>query len=428
MRRSAFAPNAIDMTPSRTDDLGANVTPWSLVLAAAAILMITTGARQSLGLYVAPLNRSTGLGLVDISLALAVGQFVWGASQPLFGAIADRYGPVHVIVVGALLLAVGFGMTPYVHTTIGLIWTLGVLSAAGAGAGSFSILIGATAGRLAPERRGFAAGVINAGASFGQFVFAPLNLALIGYFGWTGAISTMALLMLSTLPLAWALRPGRGQPARTAAASAPAVDLGMKAQLAQAARDRSYWCLHLGFFTCGFHIAFLVTHLPTEVSLCGLSTGVAANALALIGLSNIAGSLGAGALGNRIRLKWLLYWVYFIRAAAIAVYLISPHTALTFYLFATVLGLTWLSTVPPTVGLVAKLFGVRYLSTLFGLTLLSHQLGGFFGAWLGGIAMSRFGNYSWMWIADIALALGAAAINLPIREARPVTQFVSVKA
>lgn len=413
------------MTPIPTDSSRANATPWLLILTAAAILMVTTGARQSLGLYIAPLNRSIGLGLADISLALAVGQFVWGASQPLFGAIADRHGPTHVIVLGALLLAVGFGLTPFVHSTLGLIWTLGVLSAAGAGAGSFSILIGATASRLAPRQRGLAAGVINAGASFGQFVFAPLNLALIGYLGWTGAISTMAALMLLTIPLAWALRAKKPHAPSPPAVAAPGVVHGLRAQLLQAARDRSYWCLHLGFFTCGFHVAFLVTHLPTEVSLCGLSGGVAANSLALIGLSNIAGSLAVGALGNHVRLKWLLYWLYFIRAVAIAIYLLVPHTVLTFYVFAVALGLTWLSTVPPTAGLVGKLFGLRYLSTLFGLTLLTHQVGGFFGAWLGGVAMTRYGNYSWMWIADIALALGAAVINLPIREARPITPFVS---
>ena len=407
---------------------GAHAKRWSLILAAAAILMVTTGARQSLGLYIAPLNQSTGLGLADISLALAIGQFVWGASQPLFGVIADRYGPVQVIGMGAMLLAAGFALTPFAHTTMGLIWTLGILSAAGAGAGSFSILIGATAGRLAPERRGFAAGVINAGASFGQFVFAPLNLGLIGLLGWTGALSSLAAIMLLTVPLAWILRPGQSELAGAPLETSAVTRLGLKAQLAQAVRDRSYWCLHLGFFTCGFHVAFLVTHLPGEVNLCGLSSSIAANSLAIIGLTNIAGSLGVGVLGNRIRLKWLLYWVYFIRAVAIVLYLLAPHTAPIFYVFAAVLGLTWLSTVPPTVGLVGKLFGVRYLSTLFGLTLLSHQIGGFFGAWLGGLAITHFGNYSWMWIADIALALAAAAINLPIRESRPTTQFVSVKS
>jgi predicted MFS family arabinose efflux permease len=174
--------------------------------------------------------------------------------------------------------------------------------------------------------------------------------------------------------------------------------------------------LHAGFFTCGFHIAFLVTHLPTEVNLCGLTSSVAAVSLAIIGLANIAGSLSVGALGSRVRMKWLLFWVYFGRAASIGLYLLAPKTALTFYVFAAALGVSWLSTVPPTAGLVGKLFGTRYLATLFGLTLLSHQVGGFFGAWLGGIALARFGNYSWMWYADIVLALAAALVNLPIRE------------
>ena len=284
---------------------------WPLMLAAAAIMLVTTGGRQSLGLYIAPLSQSTGLGIADISLALAVGQFVWGASQPIFGAIADRHGSTGVIVAGAVLLAAGFASTPYAHTTAGLIWTLGVLSAAGAGAGSFSILIGATARRLDPARRGFAAGFINAGASFGQFLFAPLNQFFIGALGWVGAITTMAAMMLSTVPLAWWL--GSGKPAGAGAtpetAAAPvAPPLSLRGQLAIAARDRSYWCLHLGFLTCGFHVAFLVTHLPTEVGLCGLGGKVAATSLAIIGLANIGGSLGAGMLGNHMRLKCCLLY------------------------------------------------------------------------------------------------------------------------
>ena len=387
---------------------------WPLILAAAAILLITTGARQSLGLFIAPLDAATGLGIAQISLALAIGQFCWGASQPLFGAYADRHGATPVILFGAVLLAMGFAATPFMHSTGGLIWTLGVLTAAGAGAGSFSILMAGTAQRLAPERRGFAAGFINAGASFGQFVFAPLNQALIGLIGWMGAMMATAALMLLTVPLALAM--GRGQ---STAQTPHDSDDGLRAQLRAAAGNRSYWCLHAGFLTCGFHVAFLVTHLPTEVGLCGLSAGVAATSLAIIGLANIAGSLGAGVLGNHVRLKWLLFWMYATRAGAIAVYLAAPRTAFTFYAFAVVLGITWLSTVPPTVGLVGKFFGTRYLATLFGLTLLSHQIGAFFGAWLGGLAMARFGNYAWMWYADILLALGAALINLPIREAPP---------
>lgn len=193
--------------------------------------------------------------------------------------------------------------------------------------------------------------------------------------------------------------------------------MGLRSQLRAALRDKSYWCLHAGFFTCGFHIAFLVTHLPGEVGLCGLPADVAASSLAIIGLANIAGSLGAGALGSRYRMKSLLFWLYLSRAVAIAIYLAAPKTAPTFYLFAAVLGVTWLSTVPPTAGLVGKLFGVRYLATLFGLTPLSHQIGGFFGAWLGGIAVVSSGSYQWMWYADIALASAAALVNLPIKEA-----------
>src|SRR5258706_1306721 len=391
---------------------------WPLMCAAAAILMVTFGVRQSIGLYLSPLNTATGLGIAKISLALAIGQFVWGAVQPVFGALADRHGPVPVVVAGGLLLAAGTAAAPFVSSQAGLVVTLGLLMSAGAGAGSFSILIGATARNLPPERRAFAAGFINAGGSFGQFVFAPLNQALIALFGWVNALLAMGAIALSTLPLARLLSPRQGSAHAAAAAAGESSHRGLRSQLAAASRDRSYWCLHAGFFTCGFHIAFLVTHLPTEVNLCGLNSGVAAISLSIIGLANIAGSLTAGALGTTYRLKWLLFWVYFSRAASIAVYLLAPKTALTFYLFAAALGFSWLSTVPPTAGLVAKLFGTRHLATLFDLTLLSHQIGGFFGAWLGGIALTRFGDYSWMWYADIALALGAAVVNLPIREAR----------
>jgi MFS family permease len=393
---------------------------WPLMLAAAAILMVTFGVRQSIGLYVSPLNTATGLGIANISLALAIGQFVWGASQPLFGALADRHGPSRVIVAGGVLLAAGTASAPFVSSEAGMIITLGLLMAAGAGAGSFSILIGATARNLAPERRAFAAGFINAGGSFGQFVFAPLNQALIALFGWVNALIAMAAIALSTLPLARLAPAPQRSTASAHDAEAVAADEAshdLRSQLAAASRNRSYWCLHAGFFTCGFHIAFLVTHLPTEVNLCGLASGVAAVSLSIIGLANIAGSLSAGALGSRFRMKWLLFWVYFARAVSIGLYLLTPKTALTFYAFAAVLGFSWLSTVPPTAGLVAKLFGTRHLATLFGLTLLSHQIGGFFGAWLGGIALTRFGDYSWMWYADIVLALGAALVNLPIREA-----------
>ena len=392
---------------------------WMLLLVASAILMVTMGARQTIGLFIAPLNSATGLGIVAISLAAAIGQFSWGLAQPIFGALADRFGPGRVVALGGLVLAAGIALTPFVRTEFQLIVTLGVLTAIGAGAGSFSILIGAVLQRLPAERRSFAAGLINAGGSFGQFVFAPLLQVIIIGFGWVTALLTMAAFCLATVPLAWPLR-GRGGPL-TAAGPGEALTLG--AQLRVASRDTSYWCLHLGFFTCGFHVAFLVTHLPGQVQLCGLNPLVSANSLALIGLANVVGSLGIGWLGGRQRMKLLLFGVYFTRAVAVLAFMAAPKTALTFYVFAVVLGLTWLSTVPPTAGLVGKLFGVRYLATLFGLTLFSHQIGGFFGAWLGGLAVARFGDYTWMWYADAGLALLAALINLPIREA-PVLRAV----
>jgi MFS family permease len=406
------------MTQQRAAARGASA--WSLVIVSALILMITMGSRQTMGLFISPLNTATGLGIVAISFAMAVSQLMWGVAQPIFGAVADRYGSARVVALGGLLLALGWAVTPLATSEWALTLTLGIIVAAGAGAGSFSILIGATAGRLPPEKRPFAAGFINAGASFGQFVFAPLTQALISSFGWVSAMLALAASALATLPLARVLRrPAPATHAHSAVKSAaPSAEIGLRQQLRIAARDSSYWYLHAGFFTCGFHVAFLVTHLPGEVGLCGLPAGVAATSLAIIGLANIAGSLGIGVLGGRYRMKYLLFWVYFTRAVAIALYLAAPKTPLTFYVFAAALGVTWLSTVPPTAGLVGKLFGTRYLATLFGLTLLSHQIGGFFGAWLGGLALVESGSYDWMWYADMGLALAAAVVNLPIKEAR----------
>ncbi len=388
-------------------------THRAALLAACAVLMITVGARQTVGLFIAPLNAATGLGIVAISLAAAIAQFVWGLGQPIFGALADRYGPARAVALGGLMLAVGLVLTPFVRTELQLIAVLGVVTAMGAAGGSFSILLGAIMRRLPAERRSFAAGLVNAGGSFGQFVFAPVLQFVITGAGWVAALITMAGFCLVTVPLAWPLRGGGHEGGGRAD-----ISVSLSQQLRLAACNTSYWYLHLGFFTCGFHIAFLVTHLPGQVQLCGLDAQISANSLALIGLANVVGSLGVGWLGGRSRMKLLLFGIYGLRALAILSFIAAPKTALTFYIFALILGLTWLATVPPTAGLVGKLFGVRYLATLFGLTLLSHQVGGFFGAWLGGLAVARFGNYSWMWYADAALAACAALINLPIREAR----------
>jgi MFS family permease len=386
---------------------------WVVTLAAAAVLMVTMGSRQSLGLFVSPLNTSTGLGITTISLALAVGQFTWGAIQPIAGAVADRFGPGKVIIAGLVVLAFGTALTPFMTSGFGLIVALGVLAAIGSGAGSFSVLIGAAAQRLTAHERGRAAGIINAGGSFGQFVFAPITQKLISALGWMGAMWSIAVITLAALPLVRWVAPKNPVHHEHSTIG----ERGMWHTVRGAMGDRSYLLLHAGFFTCGFHIAFLVTHLPQEVNLCGLPPTVASWSLAIIGLSNIAGSLIAGSATSRVRSKYILAAMYGSRALLIGWYLLAPKTAFTFYVFAVGLGLTWLATVPPTAAIVGKLFGIRYLATLFGLTLLSHQIGGFLGAYLGGLAFERSGDYRWMWYADMALAALAAVVNLPIREA-----------
>jgi MFS family permease len=396
--------------------------PWPLVMTAAAILLITMGARQTIGLFIAPLDSATGLGIVGISFAVAIAQFVWGLAQPVFGAVADRYGPGRVIAFGGIMLAIGTAATPFVHSEWALIATLGIVSAFGAGAGSLSILIGSIMQRMIGDRRTMAAGIINAGGSLCQFVFAPIVQAAIFGVGWVGAMIGVAGATLLTLPLAFAMRR-RGAESAGPAADQPAAErMTLRQQLREAAGERSYWLLHLGFFTCGFHVAFLVTHLPGEVRLCGLSPVIGANSLAIIGLANVAGSLGAGWLGTRYRLKHLLFWIYLGRAAAILCFMLAPKTATTFYVFALGLGVTWLATLPPTAGIIGKLFGTRYLATLIGLAMLTHQLGAFYGAWLGGLVVAHTGDYTWMWYADAALATFAALVNLPIREAPVVRE------
>jgi predicted MFS family arabinose efflux permease len=385
---------------------------WITTLMASSILMITMGSRQAMGLYVGPLNTDTGLGIVTISLAMAIGQFVWGAIQPIAGAFADKYGPRPVLLCGVLILVLGSALTPFVTSSWGLILTLGVLTAMGAGACSFSVLLGAAAQRIPTESRGVASGIINAGGSIGQFVFAPIIQKLIQWLGWMGSMWTMAAVTLLAIPLLSRLTSDTHAPAK-----APDPEGGLKKAVSDAMRNPSYLLLHLGFFTCGFHIAFLVTHLPTEVGLCGLSPTVASWSLAIIGLGNIAGSLYAGSCINLYRSKYVLAVMYGSRAVLIGLYLAAPKTEWTFYAFAMGLGFTWLATVPPTAALVGKLFGIRYLATLFGLTLLSHQIGGFLGAYLGGLVFDANNDYQWMWWADIVLSAMAALINLPIKEA-----------
>jgi len=386
---------------------------WLVLLAAGGTFALTMGTRQTMGLFLSPLNTATGLGLGSISLAFAFGQLWWGLTQPFAGAVADRIGTGRVILLGALLVALGTFITPYMTTTAGLILAIGVLSAGGAGMAGPSVLMAATTRLIAPERRGMATGIVNAGGSFGQFLMAPVAGALVAGMGWAPALQIMGLLVLLALPAVWVLRGNSRQ-----AAPAGQKAVGTREAIGTALRTPSFLLLAAGFMVCGFHVAFLATHLPGVIASCGLPTQVAGWALGMIGLFNIAGSLAMGWAVGRWRMKSLLALLYAARALAVLAFVLAPKTQAVVLVFSAVMGVTFLSTVPPTAGLVAKFFGTANMATLFGIVMLAHQVGGFMGAWLGGKVFELTGAYDWVWYLDIVLAVGAALINLPIREAR----------
>lgn len=392
----------------------ARTAVWIVLLAAAGTFALSMGVRQTMGLFLSPLNTSTGLGLASISLAFAFGQLWWGITQPFAGAIADRVGAGRVLLVGALMVAVGTFITPFMDSTAGLLLAIGVLGAGGAGMAGPAVLMAAATRRIPAHRAGMATGIINAGGSTGQFLLAPLAAALMVGIGWVGAMQAMALLVLLCLPAAWVLR---GHPSHPAGTAAPRR-LGAREAIAQALRHPGYRLLAAGFFVCGFHVAFLATHLPGVVAACGLPTQWAGWSLALLGLFNIVGSVAMGWAVGRWRMKSLLSLVYATRGLAVLLFLLAPKTGPVVLLFSAVMGATFLSTVPPTAGLVAKFFGPANMATLFGLVMLTHQLGGFLGAWLGGAVFQATGSYDWVWYVDIVLAAGAALVHLPIREAR----------
>jgi len=396
---------------------------WAVLLAAAGTFALTMGVRQTMGLFLSPLNTATGLGLASISLAFAFGQLWWGITQPFAGAVADKIGTGRVLLAGTALVALGTFLTPYMTSTLGLVIAIGVLAAGGAGMAGPAVLMAAATRLIPAEKRGLATGIVNAGGSTGQFLLAPLAAALMVGVGWVGAMQVLALLVLFALPAAWALR-GHSQHA-PGAASKP---LGTREAIGQALRNPSYLMLSAGFFVCGFHVAFLATHLPGVVAACGLSPEWAGWSLALLGLFNIVGSIAMGWAVGRWRMKSLLSLVYAARGLAVLVFLLAPKSGPVVLVFSAVMGVTFLSTVPPTAGLVAKFFGPANMATLFGIVMLSHQVGGFLGAWMGGTVFQATGSYDWIWYVDIVLAVGAALVHLPIREARLAPRTVAAAA
>ncbi len=400
-----------------TDSKPSRVGLWTVLLAAAGAFALTMGVRQSMGLFLSPLNTATGLGVGSISLAFACGQLSWGVTQPFAGAIADKVGAGRVIALGVVLVALGTFITPLMTSTLGLIFAIGIMAAGGAGMAGPAVLMAATSRLIAPERRGMATGIVNAGGSFGQFVMAPLAGALSAGLGWSAAMQVLGMVVLIALPAAFVLKNPGAVP--TAAVSA-APPVSTREALRTALAYPGFRLLALGFFVCGFHVAFLGTHLPGVIAACGLPAQYGGWSLAILGLFNIVGSLLMGWAVSRWRMKSLLSGVYAVRAIAIGLFLVAPKTGTTALVFAAVMGLSFLSTVPPTAGLVAKFFGVSHMATLFGVVMLTHQIGGFLGAWMGGRVFELTGNYDWVWYLDIVLAVGASILHFPIEESHPL--------
>ncbi|KAA1007700.1 MFS transporter [Paraburkholderia panacisoli] len=385
--------------------------PTTLVIVAGAlILSAAMGIRQTFGLFIGPFSFDRGLPVTLIAFAIALHNLVWGFAQPFAGAAADRYGSAPVVAFGATTFAAGLGLAAVAPNGALLIVGMGLLVGIGVSCTTFGVVLPAV-GRIAtPEKRSMAMGLVSAGGSAGQVLMIPLVQGIRLSSGVAASLFVLAFLMLLIAPLGIVLdrRASVGTPSHESAA-AP-----LREVLALAIRHRGYRLLTLGFFTCGFQLAFIATHLPEYLSLCHMPVGLGATALALIGLFNMAGSWACGWLGGRFRQHHLLGWLYLIRSVTIGAFFLLPKSTASVVIFAAVMGLTWLGTVPLTSGLVAKVFGTRHLGSLFGVCFLSHQIGSFLGAWLGGLAFDLTGSYALLWEATVVTGLIAAMLHFPI--------------
>jgi len=398
-------------------------TPLVIVVCGCMIGLLTFGPRSTLGFFMQPMSRDFSWGRDVFALALAIQNLLWGIGQPFAGAIADRFGSVRVICVGALMYAAGLIVMRYSETPLALDLGAGVLIGFGLSGCSFNLVLSAFGKLLPREWRGIALGAGTAAGSLGQFVFAPFGVAMIDNFGWQSALTVFACLMLLVLPLSLAL----ATPNETTDAIAAAERQTFKDALAEAFGHRSYVLLVLGFFTCGFQLAFITVHLPAYLVDRGVPVALGGWVVATIGLFNIVGSLGVGWLQGRLPKRYILSVIYFVRAMAIVAFISFPISPFTVLAFGVVTGLAWLSAVPPTSSLVAVMFGTRWLATLYGFAFFSHQVGGFLGVWLGGVVFEKFHSYTPIWWFAVLLGIMSALINLPIVEA-PVARRVAQPA
>src|SRR3954464_12023493 len=398
-------------------------TPLVIVACGCVIALLSFGPRSSLGFFIQPMSREFSWGRDVFGLALALQNLLWGLGQPVAGAIADRFGVLRVMCIGAVLYAGGLLMMRYAATPLSLDLGAGVLIGFGLSGCSFNLVLSAFSKLLPLERRGVALGAGTAAGSFGQFLFAPFGVAMIDNFGWQSTLTVFALLMLLIVPLSLAL----STPPATSENVPVADQQSFKTALAEAFGHPSYVLLVLGFFTCGFQLAFITVHLPAYLADRGVAAWTGGWVVAAIGLFNIIGSLSVGWLQNKYPKRYILSILYFSRALSILAFISFPITTFSAIVFGAATGLTWLSTVPPTSALVALMFGTRWFATLYGFAFVSHQVGGFLGVWLGGVVFEQFGSYTPIWWLAVVFGLLSALINLPIVE-QPVVRAVAQPA
>jgi len=385
---------------------------WAVIICGALILALGMGMRQNHGLFIEPMRLDLGWQLGVFALALAIQNLMWGIAQPFAGALADKYGSMPVLLVGVFVYVLGLVGMAFPQGPLMFHMSAGVLIGLGVAAMGLPVVLGAVARMVSEEKRSMALGIASMGGSFGQFLFAPVSQGLINEYGWSIALAGLAA--IASLGVFLALQVNAKPEDGAQLHNGP--DQTMREALHEAFGTNSYILLNLGFFVCGFHIAFIVTHLPMFLSTCNISPDVGATALAVIGLANMVGTYVSGVLGGKYSKKYLLSLIYFSRAVAILLYILMPVTVFTTMVFSVTMGALWLSTVPLTSGLVGVMFGTRYMGTLFAITLFSHQVGAFFGAWLGGYFFDLTGSYQGGWMASIVLGILAAIVHLPIRE------------
>ncbi len=420
-------------TPPASASLQGRVT--LIILAGALVLSAAMGTRQTFGLFINPFSYDRGVPVTLVAFAIALHNLVWGFAQPFAGAMADRHGPAPVVAFGAFAFAAGLAMAALAPSGVWLVIGLGVLVGLGISCTTFGVVLPAVSRAVTPERRTMAMGLVSAGGSLGQVALVPVAQGLRETYGVATSLFVLALVLCCAAPLGLFMTmsrrrkpaPGNAAPTLSAqsaqsaqsAKSAKSDDgehVSLREVLRQARSHRGYQLLTLGFFTCGFQLAFIATHLPGYLLMCHMPVGLGATALALIGLFNMLGSWACGWLGGRYRQHHVLGWLYLVRGAAIALFFVLPKTDTSVVIFAAVMGLTWLGTVPLTSGLVAKVFGTRHLGTLFGVCFMSHQVGSFLGAWLGGFVLDVTGSYNLIWAATAILGAVAAALHFPIND------------